>query len=102
MVRARTEFKAEVRQFKLELDRAKTIIRMMPFFQPDEEVIYFQESFLESEIQVMFSEVDVEITRDEILKSFKKLKNGKSGGPDRLLNVFLFMVNILSCLHSLF
>ena len=138
MVRARTEFKAEVRLFKRELDRAKTkrlvdskyrnakeywkllqetanISTGMTksisanrfaeyfkainnpddaFFQPDEEVIYFQERFLDSEIQVMFSELDVEITRKEILKSIKQLKNGKSGGPDQLLNDFLFMINM--------
>ena len=148
MVRARTEFKAEVRQFKRELDRAKTkrlvdskyrnakeywkllkeaanISTGMTksisanrfaeyfkainnpddaFFQPDEEVIYFQERFLDSEIQVMFSELDVEITREEILKSIKQLKNGKSGGPDQLLNNFFIHGQhvLLPCLHSLF
>ena len=30
----------------------------------------------------MFSELDVEITREEIIKSTRQLKNGKSGGPD--------------------
>ena len=148
MVRARTEFKAEVRQFKRELDRAKTkrlvdskyrnakeywkllkeaanintgmtksisahrfagyfkVINNPDdaFFQPDEEVIYFQERFLDSEIQVMFSELDVEITREEILKSIKQLKNGKSGGPDQLLNEFFIHGQhvLLLCLHSLF
>ena len=59
------------------------------FFQPDEEFRFFQERFLDTEIQVMFSELDIEITRDEILKSIKQLKNGKSGGPDQLLNEFI-------------
>ena len=34
----------------------------------------------------MFSELDVEITREEKIKSIRQLKNGKSGGPDKLLN----------------
>ena len=39
------------------------------FLQPDEVTLYFQQRFLDSEIQVMFSELDVEITREEIIKS---------------------------------
>ena len=39
------------------------------FFQADEAVLYFQERLLLSEIQVKFSEPDVEITREEISKS---------------------------------
>ena len=35
---------------------------------------------------MVVSEIDIEITRDEILKSMKQLKNGKNGGPDQLLN----------------
>ena len=30
-----------------------------PFFQPDEDIIYFNERFLNSEIQVMFDELNV-------------------------------------------
>lgn len=52
----------------------------MIFFQPDEEFIFFQERFLNSEIQVMFSELDEEITRDEILKAIKQLKMEKAEG----------------------
>ena len=58
------------------------------FFQPDEDILYFQQRFLDSEIQVIFSELDVEITQEEIIKSIRQLKNGKSGGPDKLLNEF--------------
>ena len=60
------------------------------FFKPDEDILYFQQRFLDSEIQVMFSELDVEITREEIIKSIRQLKNGKSGGPDKLLNEFFY------------
>ena len=74
------------------------------FFQPDEEFRFFQERFLDTEIQMMFSELDIEITRDEILKSIKQLKNGKSGGPDQLLNEFILHGQhvFLPFLHTLF
>ena len=42
------------------------------FFQQDEEVIIFQEHL---NIQVMFSELDWEISREIFLKSIKQLKN---------------------------
>ena len=74
------------------------------FFQLDEDGIYFQERFLDGEVQVMFSELDVEITREEILKAIKQLKSEKSGGPDHLLNEFFIHGQhvLLPCLHSLF
>ena len=53
---------------------------------------------------VMVSEIDIEITRDEILKSIKQLKNGKSGDPDQLLNGFISHGQhvCLPYLHTLF
>ena len=74
------------------------------FFQPDEDILYFQQRFLDSEIQVMFSERDVEITKEEIIKSIRQLKNGKSGGLDKLLNEFFTHGQhvLLPCLHPLF
>ena len=36
----------------------------------------------------MFNELNVEFSQEEILKSIKKLKTNKSGGPDRLINEF--------------
>ena len=74
------------------------------FFQSDEDILYFQQRFLDSEIQIMFLELDIEITRDEIIKSIRQLKNGKSGGPDKLLNEFFTHGQhvLLPCLHSLF
>ena len=74
------------------------------FFQPDEDILYFQQRFLDSEIQVMFSVLDVEVIRKEIIKSIRQLKNGKSGGPDKLLNEFFThgQYVLLPSLHSLF
>ena len=36
----------------------------------------------------MFSELDNEITINELMRAIKQLRNSKSGGPDRLLNEF--------------
>ena len=37
----------------------------------------------------MFSELDAKISKEEILKSIKQLKNDKSAGPDLLINEFI-------------
>ena len=44
-----------------------------PFFQADEDVLYFNERFLNSEIQIMFDELNCTITSDEIKKAIKQL-----------------------------
>ena len=36
----------------------------------------------------MFEELNVNLSREEILKSINQLKTNKSGGPDRLINEF--------------
>ena len=51
------------------------ILRNILFFQPDEGVIFIREGFLDREVQVMFSELDVEIPKEEISKSNKQLKS---------------------------
>ena len=58
------------------------------FFQADEDILDFNNRFLNSELQLLFSELDCEISLNEIIKAIKQLKSGKSGGPDRLLNEF--------------
>ena len=59
-----------------------------PFYQADEDILEFNNRFLNSEAQVMFSELDETISEQEIVSAIKKLNSGKSGGPDRLLNEF--------------
>ena len=59
------------------------------FFNPDEDVLYFNERFVNNEFHVMFGELDVPISNIEITTAIKKLKTGKSAGPDMLLNEFL-------------
>ncbi len=37
-----------------------------PFFRPDEDVIYFNERYVNNELHIMFSELDSVITNEEI------------------------------------
>ena len=59
-----------------------------PFYAPDEDVIHFNERYVNDEFCIMFNELNVEFSQEEILKSIKQLKTNKSGGPDRLINEF--------------
>ena len=36
------------------------------FYQPDEDIVYFNERYLIEELHVMFEELNIEITREEI------------------------------------
>jgi len=58
------------------------------FYQADEDIIDFNERYLDSEIQIMFDELDSEILETEVLKAIKELKTNSSGGPDLFLNEF--------------
>ena len=75
-----------------------------PFFQPDHDILYFNERFLNSDIQLMFDELNDTITMEEIMKAIRQLKNGRSGGPDKFLNEFFIHGNrkLLMYLHTLF
>ena len=61
---------------------------MKYFFQPDEDVIFFNERYINGELQVMFDELNISLTEEEIMKAIKQLKLGKSCGPDYMLNEF--------------
>ncbi len=50
------------------------------FFQADDDVLHFNERFLDSEIKIMFEELNLDISHAEIDKSIRQLKNSKSGG----------------------
>lgn len=58
------------------------------FFSPDEDVLYFNERYLNNEFEVLFEEINSEITMQEVLAAIKQLKSGRSSGPDLLLNEF--------------
>ena len=58
------------------------------FYQPDDDIIDFNNKYLNGELHIMFEELDVDINSEEVLKSIKQLRNNSSGGPDLLLNEF--------------
>ena len=52
----------------------------------DSDINNLNERYINDELQVMFSELDIEITQSEIYKACKELRNNRSGGPDCLIN----------------
>ena len=58
------------------------------FNQADEDILHFNDRFFKSEIQIMFAELDVEISEVEIVMAIKMSNSWKMSGPDRLLNDF--------------
>ena len=58
------------------------------FYQPDVDVLFFNERYLNGELQVMFEELNIEISNNEILKACNELHCGKAGGPDLVINEF--------------
>ena len=59
-----------------------------PFYRPDEDIIYFNERYENEEFRIMFDELNVIFSQEEIRRAIKQLKNGKSAGPDKLINEF--------------
>ena len=47
---------------------------------------FFNQKYLDGELGIMFNELNVEISMQEIRKAVQLLKNGKSSGPDLLIN----------------
>ena len=74
------------------------------FFQPDDDAIDFNERYLNGELQIMFDELNDEISCAEIFKACRELDIGKSGGPDFVLNEFFKygVHEMISYLHKLF
>ena len=58
------------------------------FYNPDEDVIYFNERYERNEFSVMFEELNLSFSHQEILKAIAQLRTNKSAGPDKLLNEF--------------
>jgi len=46
------------------------------FHQPDEDVVFFNDRYLNGELDIMFSELNVPFCVDEIVKACKKLNSG--------------------------
>ena len=55
------------------------------FFQPDEDVIYFN-NVVQNEVQIMFNELNVPFTDNEIKIACNELNNDRSGGSDFVSN----------------
>ena len=49
-----------------------------PLFQPDDDIVYFNEHFLKSEVEIIFDELNTIITETEIRKAIKLLKMFKN------------------------
>ena len=49
------------------------MIWVIYFFQPDDDIIYFNERYLNGEMQIMFDELNVSLTVDEIQKAIGQL-----------------------------
>lgn len=75
-----------------------------PFYSTDEDSEFLFNLYLNGEIQIMFDELNKEISLAEIISAISQLKNGKSSGPDRLINEFFINgKDILTpYLHTLF
>ena len=58
------------------------------FYVADEDVLLSNDRYVREELHIMFEELNIPITQQEISKSIKQLKNNKSPGRDRLLNEF--------------
>jgi len=56
------------------------------FFQPDEDVLSFNERCLNGELQIMFIELESEIIHAEIERASKQLNNNRSGGAVFLIH----------------
>ena len=74
------------------------------FFQADDDIIYYNERYVRGELDIMFQELDVKISLSEIMKGICLSKNGKSSGPDLLLNEFIKYgnENLMQYLYCLF
>ncbi|MCG7875034.1 MAG: reverse transcriptase domain-containing protein [Candidatus Thiodiazotropha endolucinida] len=75
-----------------------------PFFAPDEDILFFNERYVNSELQEMFSELNLEISLSEIKKAVGQLKLGRSSGPDMFINEFLYYGNnaLFNTLYNMF
>ncbi len=56
--------------------------------QPDEDILFFEDRYLNGELNIMFDELNVPFSDQEVMNACKQIHNGKSSGPDYLLNEF--------------
>lgn len=75
-----------------------------PFYTPDDDIIYFNERYERNEFNIMFDELNVGFSTEEIAKAISQLKSNKSAGPDRFINEFFIYgkEQLIPTLHILF
>ena len=69
------------------------------FYTPDEDISYFNDRHVNNEFVFMLEELNINVSHTDIMKSIKQLQTSVSGGPDKLINIFLYMTwigNILT------
>ena len=47
-----------------------------PFFQPDEDILYYNDCYVKDKMKIIFNELNVELSMEEITKAIKQ-KAGK-------------------------
>ena len=74
------------------------------FYQADEDIFLFNERYVKGELQIMFDELNISISYDEIRRAIKQLRTGASAGPDLMLNEFLKngSTELLTYIYNLF
>ncbi|XP_077978230.1 uncharacterized protein LOC144433746 [Glandiceps talaboti] len=74
------------------------------FYSMDDDIAFRFDRFVREETQAMFGELDTMITLEELMYAINQLGNGKSAGPDKILNEFLVhgTPTLFSVLHTLF
>ena len=60
------------------------------FFQPDKDILYFNERYFQNEKNIMFSDYNDEISKFEAERTEQQLKLGRSGGPGLFINGFIY------------
>ena len=78
------------------------------FFTPDEDILCFVERYENNEFDIMFQELNVPFTNNEIFNAIKQLNSNKSSGPVLYINEFFIHGNdvlapyILRLFHKIF
>ena len=58
------------------------------FYQADEDILHFNERYFNGELNILFNELNLPFSYEDVVKVCKQLKNDRSAGPDYLLNEF--------------
>lgn len=73
------------------------------FYSPDEDIIYFNERYVESEFSIMFEGLNLNFSKGETFRLIKQLKPSKARGTDKVINeFFIHGIHILAHIHCKF